>query len=101
MVKIKRKIYIPIFIIAVLVVAYFYYMTREPQSHQTCPDDYADTDSGFNEKMADMDKWTNQFYDNHPGATLSEWSKARYQFWVDNKCTEALKRYNEAKALSN
>lgn len=96
----KNIFYICI-IIGLFLTLYFFIDIPIPNKQAKCPDDYADTDSGFNEKMADMDKWTNQFYDNHPGATLSEWSKARYQFWMDNKCNEALKRYNEAKALSN
>ena|SRR5258708_2401280 len=61
-----------------------------------CPDDYATE----NEQMAAVDLWTNEFYDQHPGATLSGWSAARHKFWVDNNCTAALKRYEEAKALS-
>ena len=91
---------VPIIFIALCTVLYFHYRPA-PDKLSKCPDDYADTDAGFNAKMADMNKWTNDFYDNHPGATLGDWNKARYQFWVDNKCTEALKRYNEAKALSN
>lgn len=42
--------------------------------------------------------WTNEFYDLHPGATLSDWSGARYQFWVENNCTAALQRYEEVRA---
>lgn len=64
---------------------------------QKCPDDYAKDDAGSAEYLAAMDKWTNDFYDAHPGATLSDWSVARYQFWVDNNCTAALQRYQEAK----
>ena len=98
----KKKItYILILVILIaLTVLYFHY---GPASNKLsrCPDDYADTDAGFNEKMADMNKWTNDFYDNHPNATLGDWNKARYQFWVDNKCTKALERYNQAKILSN
>jgi hypothetical protein len=97
----KKIIYILIvFILIVLAILYFHYGPA-PNKLSKCPDDYADTDAGLNEKMADMNKWTNDFYDNHPGATLGDWSKARYQFWVDNKCTKAIERYYEAKTLSN
>ena len=58
-----------------------------------CPDDYATE----KEQMTAMNNWTNEYYDNHPGATLSDWSIARYKFWVDNKCEKAIERYNEAK----
>jgi len=98
----KKKItYILILVILIALTVLYFHYGPAPNKLSRCPDDYADTDVGFNEKMADMNKWTNQFYDNHPGATLGDWNKARYQFWVDNKCTEALKRYNEAKKLLN
>lgn len=63
-----------------------------------CPDDYGTDDAGSAEYLADTDKWTNDFYDTHPEATLGEWAEARKQFWIDNECTEALERYNQAKA---
>lgn len=65
---------------------------------QKCPDDYANTDAGEAEYLAATNKWTNEFYDVHLGATLSDWSAARYQFWVENHCTAALERYSEIKA---
>ena len=94
------KYLISVIFIALCIILYLHYRPA-PNKLSKCPDDYVDTDAGLNEKVADMNKWTNQFYDNHPGSTLSDWNKARYQFWVDNKCIEALKRYNQAKALSN
>lgn len=67
-------------------------------THQKCPDDYdKTTDAGMAEYKTDMDKWTNDFFDSHPGSTLDDWSKARYQFWIDNDCKEALRRYKETK----
>lgn len=94
------KYLIPVIFIALCIILYLHYGPA-PNKLSMCPDDYLDTDAGLNQKLADMDKWTNQFYDNHPGATLGDWNKARYQFWVDNKCTKAIERYNKAKALSN
>jgi len=64
-------------------------------AHQKCPDDYADSE--LSQYNIDFDKWTNEFYDTHPDATLSDWSNARYKFWVINDCVAALKRYNEVK----
>ncbi len=61
---------------------------------QKCPDDYATED----EQLVALDSWSNEFYDSYPGATLSDWSAARHQFWVDNHCVAALRRYDEAKA---
>lgn len=97
----KKIIYISIPVIFIALAILYIYYGPAPNSLSMCPDDYADTDAGFNEKMADMNKWTNQFYDNHPGATLGDWNKARYQYWIDNRCTKAIERYNESKALSN
>lgn len=60
---------------------------------QKCPDDYA-TDK---EQATAMDSWTSEFYATHPRATLSDWSEARHQFWIDNNCTLVLQRYQDAK----
>ena len=97
---INESAFLIVIVIIVCTILYFYYGPA-PNKLSMCPDDYADTDAGLNEKMADMNKWTNDFYDNHPGATLGDWNKARYQFWMDNNCVKALERYNEAKTLSN
>jgi len=93
----KKKlpyILIAIIFISLCAILYFY---KNINTHQKCPDDYADTDTGQAEKIADMDKWTNKFYDTHPNATLSEWSNERHQYWIDNNCKEALERYKEVK----
>lgn len=95
----RRKIlYILIVIIFVTfsIILYTFYGPA-PNTSLRCPDDYPDTDTEQAEKIADMDKWTNNFYDKHPNATLSDWSKTRYQYWIDNDCKEALERYKEAK----
>lgn len=95
----RRKIlYILIAIIFITfsIIIYFIYGPA-PNISSRCPDDYPDTDVGLAEKMADMDRWTNSFYNTHPNATLSDWSKARYQYWIDNDCKEALERYKEVK----
>lgn len=98
----RRKIlYILIPIILITLTFLYFHYGPAPNKLAKCPDDYPDTDIGSKEYLADFDKWTNNFYDTHPGATLGDWNKARYQFWIDNKCTKAIERYNEAKALSN
>lgn len=93
----KRKIiYISIFIILIALGVIFYLSKRGTlDAHQKCPDEYANTEVGTIEYKTDIDKWTNSFYDSHPGSTLSDWSKARYQFWVANGCVAALRRYEE------
>ena len=63
-----------------------------------CPDDYGTDDAGSAEYVAATNKWTNDFFDANPGASLSDWAEARHQFWVDNHCTAALESYEQAKA---
>ncbi|MBU6415113.1 hypothetical protein KGQ34_02640 [Patescibacteria group bacterium] len=65
---------------------------------QKCPDDFANDDAGEAEYLAAINKWTNNFFDSHPGASLGDWERARHQFWVDNHCVVALQRYQEAKS---
>ncbi|MSU45297.1 MAG: hypothetical protein EXS47_01575 [Candidatus Zambryskibacteria bacterium] len=95
----KRKVlYIFIPIIALCVFFYFYNSaSKQNLAYEKCPDDYTSDDAGTAEKMADIERWSSDFYKTHPGAALSDWSTARYQFWVNNGCVEALQRYKEAK----
>jgi len=65
---------------------------------EKCPDEYGTDESGSAQYLADTDKWTNQFFDNNPGASLGDWAEARLQFLERNNCTEALKAYQEAKS---
>ena len=92
----RNIIYILIFITIITIGSFFYLSKHETlETLQKCPDDYVKTNDGDEEYKKDMDKWTNDFFDLNPGATLDDWGKARYQFWVDNKCEAALKRYAE------
>src|SRR3989344_399805 len=81
----------------VVIIAIFYSVTYLHSVAPKCPDDYATDNAGSAEYLAAMDKWTNDFYDVYPGATLSEWAAARHQFYVDNNCTAALQRYETAR----
>ena len=94
----KNIVFIVILLVVVATLYFFVGPTIKPVTLERCPDDYADTDEGSAEYLADFDKWTNDFYDNNPGANLADWSKARYDYWVKNNCKEAMARYNEAKA---
>lgn len=93
----KTNIFSILIVLAFGAVLYFY-NNHPPNKYAKCPDDYPDTDAGSVEYLADFDKWTNDFYDNHPDAPLGDWNKARYEFWVKNGCTEAIERYNKAKS---
>jgi hypothetical protein len=63
-----------------------------------CPENFPETDAGDEERLAAMNKWTNDFYDSHPGSTLSQWAEARHQFYIANNCTKSLEKYEQAKA---
>ena len=89
----KRNLtYIGIVLVFFLVL--YFYNAQTPKTLAKCPDDYATTE----EQMAALNEWTNNYYDNHPGASLADWSGARLQYWKDNGCTKAIERYNEAKS---
>src|ERR1043166_7686638 len=63
-----------------------------------CPDDFGTDDAGSAAYLASTDKFTNDFFDQNPDASLTDWANARHQFWVDNHCVAALERYEQAKA---
>lgn len=90
---------LPHILVTLLVLAAGFYLLVSHVRHGSiiCPDDYADTDAGSTAYITDTNKWTNDFFDAHPDATLADWSAARHQFWIDNNCAAALERYDEAK----
>lgn len=63
-----------------------------------CPESFPETDTGDEERLVAMNKWTNYFYDSHPNSSLSEWAEARHQFYIDNGCAKSLEKYEQAKA---
>jgi hypothetical protein len=65
-----------------------------PISDLRCPDDYKTVD----EATVAMNVFTNNFFDAHPSASLTEWGNARYQFYIDHHCTAAIQRYDQAQA---
>jgi len=91
----KKLLYIGILVIVLM--GGFAIYSYPSTTIAKCPDDYATDEAGSAEYLASTDKWTNDFYNTHPEATLTEWAEARKQFWIDNNCTEAIKRYEEAK----
>lgn len=62
-----------------------------------CPDEYQTSE----EYLADMDKFTNSFFDKNPGASLSDWAKEREVFWRIKGCDKAIaasERYKSGEA---
>ena len=85
---------LPIAGVAMFAVGAFFILHRPP----VCPDDFGTDDAGSAQYLAATDKFTNDFFDAHPDATMTDWAQARHQFYIDNHCSESLKRYEEAKA---
>ncbi len=93
----KKNIIVVLILIVIFATLYFVAsIFQQSFPLQKCPDDYPDTDAGSAEYLADFDNWTNDFYDSNPGATLTDWTQARVQYWEANNCEEALTRYQEA-----
>jgi len=97
----KIRIYLFVAILFVLFFGIYVYQGSTDKfsvQKQPCPDEFSDTDAGSAEYLIAIDKWTNDFYDTHQGASLSDWSEARFRFWIENDYVEAIKRYKEANA---
>jgi hypothetical protein len=66
--------------------AIYFYRVKAP----ICPDDFKTAE----ESTAAFIIWENNFYKNNPNALLADMGNARKDFYIQNNCTEALKRYN-------
>ena|SRR3989344_8144623 len=84
-------------IVIVISALLYFYDTQTPKALARCPEDYAETDAGFEDKGIALDKWINDFYDKYPNASLSDFARARYDFYIQNNCDKTLQRYYEAK----
>lgn len=85
-------------ILAILSAGVYFLASYHNSDVAKCPDDFPQGDAGEAAQLASINKWTNDFYDAHPGASIGEWAEARHQFLIDNHCTAALQRYEQAKA---
>ncbi len=69
----------------------------EVVSSALCPSQYPTAEAA----TASFQKFINDFYDTHPGASLGDVMSARHDFYVSHNCTEELaayKQYQEGKA---
>ncbi len=85
---------LPLSIIALSVagcVAIVYYTSR-PADSLLCPSAYTTTE----EATASFQAFTNNFYDAHPDASLSDLAAARHDFYVSHHCTQELAAYQQA-----
>lgn len=71
----------------VLMVGIWAFVSYGPY-HQKCPDEYKTSE----ESTAAVIQWTNNFYDTHPDASISDWTTARQDFYIQNNCKEAIQR---------
>ena len=60
-------------------------------NNSICPDDFKDP----KQEIASFSEWVKEFTEKYPNATNSDLSKARRDFYIENNCTEALKRYDD------
>ena len=93
-----NKIFYTCIVLAIILVGGFAIYSHPSATLAKCPDAYGTDDAGSAEYLAATDKWTNDFFDAHPDATMTDWAEARHQFWADNHCTKALEGYEDAKA---
>ena len=80
-----RNILILVVVVVIGITINMVFISKNP----VCPDDFETSE----EKTIAFEKWVDDFYNKNPEATISEMSKARVDFWEDNNCKEALKRY--------
>lgn len=63
----------------------------ENQINPICPDDFKDP----KQEIASFSEWVREFTEKYSNATNSDLSEARKNFYIENNCTEALKRYKD------
>jgi hypothetical protein len=98
---VKKRAYIFIGIVTIVLIGGFAMYSSPTKTLAKCPSDYGTDDAGSAEYLAATNKWTNDFFDAHPDATLADWANARHQFWIDNNCTKELKGYEESKMMQS
>jgi len=92
----KKKIFQISAIVVLLAIFFCYiYINKVPKqtlTHQKCPEEYSEDDAGIAEYRNTLTDWTGAYFKTHPEATMSDWSKAKLQLWIDNGCTVAIQR---------
>lgn len=78
-------------VVLVAVITFVSYGSKSSNSLAKCPQDFTDSD----EKNADFDRWAKDFYDKNPTASVVDLAKARVNYYKENNCTEAIKRFED------
>jgi len=89
-------IFIAILIILLGFVLYFSKTSKPNIITIKCPEDYPNTDAGFEAKKVATDDWVASFRKNNPNASLDDFAKARARFYIDNNCNTTLENYYES-----
>lgn len=84
-------IFVLVIFVGTVLVLVFVINNKKKSLTFLCPDDY----ENFEDQIADFDKFSKDFFDNNPEASITDLFKERLNFYKENNCTEALKRYNE------
>ena len=79
-----------VLILAVFVVSIFYNLKNYVSSAK-CPEDFTNSD----EKAAALDKWLEDFYSKSPDASLGHMAEARQNYFKENNCIQAIKRFED------
>lgn len=92
----KTKVFIIIIFLIAVTLFYFYKNPTIKQANvQKCPEDYLETEAGLREQGAAVDEWVADFRKNNPNASLTDFAKGRYRFYMDNDCSATLEKYFE------
>lgn len=85
--KIITSILVVVFIGAI---GWYFFWYFFPVSTK-CPEDFTNSE----EQILAFNKWTKDFRDKNPNASISDLTKARQNYYKENNCTEAIKRYED------
>lgn len=86
------KFLLPTIGVAILAGAIFFAKAGNPADSLKCPSAYPTAE----EATASFQTFSNNYYTSHPGASVSDLLKARYDFYVSHNCTQELDAYKQA-----
>lgn len=81
--------------ISLVALGSYFYFTHKPQNQAfsalRCPDEYQSKE----DRIKAFDMFVSAFFEINPGATYADLVQARYDFYVEFNCVEALKRESD------
>ncbi len=88
------KFLVPAIGVAVLVGVLFFTKNDSPTGALLCPSGYPTTEAA----TASFQAFSDNYYAEHPGASVSDMLEARIDFYVSHHCTQELEAYRQAQA---